>query len=349
MHRDDIMALLSPCRQKPYGTDSMLSEGISRKESGEMSRQTGLANTTIEPTTRSLTLKRFTRKYGPAYLMLLVPVCCFILFSLYPIAWALKYVFYFYDGFMQERFTGLVNFQRLLDDDQYWASLWKQALFALKIFFELPLAFLLALLLHSQLRGRNFFRAVFVMPYILPGSTIAMVIYIILNPYNGGLNQLLLALHLVDHPIDFLSTGWMAFLSGMILDAWQNFGINMLFFLVGLSSIPKEVYESADIDGATGWGKIRYISLPMMGRILQIILFLSILGTLKSMGPYLVLTNGGPNRATEVTFLYIFHQFFSGETGSNYGYGATVAVITAIFLVILSVGYFKLTKKMDYH
>jgi raffinose/stachyose/melibiose transport system permease protein len=135
----------------------------------------------------------------------------------------------------------------------------------------------------------------------------------------------------------------------MVMDAWQNFGINMLFFLVGLTSIPKDVYESADMDGATGWKRMRYISIPMMGRILQMILFLSILGTLKSMGPFLVLTNGGPNNATELTFLYIFHQFFGGEAGSNYGYGATVAVVTALMLVVVSVGYFKLTKRMDYH
>ncbi|UUZ86657.1 sugar ABC transporter permease [Paenibacillus sp. P26] len=199
------------------------------------------------------------------------------------------------------------------------------------------------------LPGRDFFRAVFVMPYILPGSTIAMVVYILLNPYNGGLNELLLWLGAADRPIHFLSSGWMAFLSGMILDAWQNFGINMLFFLVGLSSIPKEVYESADIDGATNWKKIKYISIPMMGRILQIILFLSILGTLKSIGPYLILTDGGPDHATEITFLFIFHQFFSGESGSNFGYGATVAVVTAIFLLVLSIGYFKLTRRMDYH
>jgi len=294
-------------------------------------------------------LLRFFKKFGPAYLMLLLPVCFFAIFSLYPIAWALKYVFYYYDGVRPERFTGLANFRRLLDDQIYWASLWKQALFSLKILLELPLAFLLALILDTRLRGRNAFRALFVMPYILPGSTMALVVYILLNPYNGGLNQLLMGLHIIDQPIAFLSSGWTAFASGMVMDAWQNFGINMLFFLVGLTSVPKDVYESADLDGATGWNRIRYISIPMMGRILQIILFLSILGTLKSMGPFLVLTNGGPNNATEITFLYIFHQFFGGDAGSNYGYGATVAVVTALMLVVISIGYFKLTKKMDYH
>lgn len=118
-------------------------------------------------------------------------------------------------------------------------------LFSLKILIELPLAFVLALFLYTRLRGRNIFRAMFVMPYILPGSTMALVMYILLNPYNGGLNQLLLKLHLIDQPIQFLSGGWTAFASGMVLDAWQNFGINMLFFLVGLTSIPKDVYESA--------------------------------------------------------------------------------------------------------
>ncbi|NOU82920.1 ABC transporter permease subunit [Paenibacillus sp. LMG 31459] len=314
----------------------------------KLTAESNLAGASLHPGSRRA-FSRFVRKYGPAYLMLLVPVCFFAVFSLYPIGWALKYVFYYYDGVMPERFTGMANLHRLMEDQIYWSSLWKQALFSLKILIELPLAFVLALFLYSRLRGRNIFRAMFVMPYILPGSTMALVMYILLNPYNGGLNQLLLKLHLIDQPIQFLSGGWTAFASGMVMDAWQNFGINMLFFLVGLTSIPKDVYESADMDGATGWKRMRYISIPMMGRILQMILFLSILGTLKSMGPFLVLTNGGPNNATELTFLYIFHQFFGGEAGSNYGYGATVAVVTALMLVVVSVGYFKLTKRMDYH
>ncbi|GGF61213.1 sugar ABC transporter permease [Paenibacillus albidus] len=314
----------------------------------KLAAESELAVPSLNPGNRR-SFKRFLRKYGPAYLMLLLPVCFFTVFSLYPIGWALKYVFYYYDGVRPERFTGLANLHRLMEDQIYWSSLWKQGLFSLKIFIELPLAFVLALFLYSHLRGRNIFRAMFVMPYILPGSTMALVMYILLNPYNGGLNQLLLKLHLIDQPIQFLSGGWTAFASGMVMDAWQNFGINMLFFLVGLTSIPKDVYESADMDGATGWKRMRYISIPMMGRILQMILFLSILGTLKSMGPFLVLTNGGPNNATELTFLYIFHQFFGGDAGSNYGYGATVAVVTALMLVVISMGYFRLTKKMDYH
>lgn len=218
----------------------------------KLTAESGLAGASLHPGSRRA-CSRFLRKYGPAYLMLLVSVCFFAVFSLYPIGWALKYVFYYYDGVMPERFTGMANLHRLMEDQIYWSSLWKQALFSLKILIELPLAFVLALFLYTRLRGRNIFRAMFVMPYILPGSTMALVMYILLNPYNGGLNQLLLLkLHLIDQPIQFLSGGWTAFASGMVMDAWQNFGINMLFFLVGLTSIPKDVYESADMDGATG-------------------------------------------------------------------------------------------------
>ncbi len=294
-------------------------------------------------------ISSFFAKFGPAYLMLLLPVACFALFSIYPLLWAIKYVFYYYDGLFTERFTGWTNFERLLDDQLYWQSMWKQVIFALKVLIEMPLAFLLALLLHTKIKGGNVLRSVFVMPYILPGTSLAMVLYILLNPYNGEINRLFLALGWIDKPIEFLAVGWTAMLSGMLLDSWQFFGINMLFFLVGLSSIPKEVYESAAIDGANGWQTVRSITLPMMGRILQIILFLSIIGTLKSSGPYLVLTNGGPNYATEVTFLYIFHQFFAGSGAANYGYGATLAVVTALILVVISVGYFRMTKRMDYH
>jgi raffinose/stachyose/melibiose transport system permease protein len=290
---------------------------------------------------------KFLYKHGPAYLMLLLPVVFFATLAIYPVLWAIKYVFYYYDGY-RSSFTGMTNFTRLIQDELYWASLWKQAIFALKILFELPLAFVLALILNSKIKGRNFFRAIFILPYIVPGATISLVFYVLLNPFNGEINRLLFTLDIIDQPILFLSDVKLAFLSGMLIDAWQHFGINMLFFLVGLNSISKEVYESADIDGVNAIQRIWYISLPMMGRILQIIVFLSLLGTLKSMGPFLVLTNGGPNFATEVTFLFIFHKFF-GESGINFGYGATAAIVTAIFLLFLSVLYFKLSRRMDYH
>lgn len=126
--------------------------------------ETATINLVSNPIRKSR-LKRFYYKHGPAYLMLLVPIFFFSVLTIYPVLWAIKYVFYYYDGF-RVSYSGMINFQRLMDDELYWASLWKQGIFAFKVVLELPLAFTLALILNGKLKGSNFFRSPFLMPYI---------------------------------------------------------------------------------------------------------------------------------------------------------------------------------------
>ena len=133
----------------------------------------------------------------------------------------------------------------------------------------------------------------------------------------------------------------------MIDSIWQNFGINMLFFMTGLQSISPEMYEAASIDGASNTRQFFQITIPLLGPVLQMVLMNAILGSLKVTDLVLTLTNGNPSGKTEVMMTYIYKQFFGqgGSTAKDYGYGAALTVVTAVILMLVTLVYLKATKK----
>lgn len=134
----------------------------------------------------------------------------------------------------------------------------------------------------------------------------------------------------------------------MIASIWQNFGINMLFFMTGLQSISPEMYEAASIDGASNTRQFLNITIPLLGPVLQMVLMNAILGSLKVTDLVLTLTNGNPSGKTEVMMTYIYKQFFGqggGASGKDYGYGAALTVVTAVILGIVTIIYLRATKK----
>ena len=135
----------------------------------------------------------------------------------------------------------------------------------------------------------------------------------------------------------------------MIASIWQNFGINMLFFMTGLQSISAEMYEASEIDGASNTRQFFSITIPLLGPVMQMVVMNAILGSLKVTDLVLTLTNGGPYKQTEVMMTYIYKEFFGdqGFTGKNWGYAAALTVVTAGILAIVTLIYLRLTKKSD--
>lgn len=309
-------------------------------------------------------LSKVLRESIPPYILMLPALVIFCLFTLYPIFWSLKYCLYDYNGSSVPLFIGLDNFKKLFSFKEimvnpnnyyrlYWASWVKTLTYAgLKTALETPLAFACAYLIHKKVKGAKFFRTLFYMPQILPNMVIFMVISIMLNPYNGVIIQLLSSLGIISKNYSFFMDAKSAFLVGVIADAWYYFGINMLFFIAGLSSVSKEVSESATVDGANELQELFFITIPMMIRIARIIIMLSLVGCLKAIGSYFILTRGGPNHGTELTFLYIYNIFFpdrgAGESVARYGFGAAVAIVSAAIIGVITFFYLKLSEKFQY-
>lgn len=134
-----------------------------------------------------------------------------------------------------------------------------------------------------------------------------------------------------------------------LASVWNNYGINMIFFLMALQSVPLELYECAQMDGITPMKKFFYITLPMIGPTFQAVLLMAIVGSLKVSDLVLATTNGQPAGGTEVVMTYVFKYFF-GYDGRNIevGYASAMAVVTGIILAIISVIYMQATKKLGH-
>ena len=203
-------------------------------------------------------------------------------------------MFYDYQGIGKPIFIGLDNFARIMRDGQFWDSVKNTGIYALgKLVITIPLSLILAIILNRKWRGRSLFRAVFYLPTIFSASVMAIVFFIIFNSYNGILNQLLLKYHIISSPIGWLDANH-AMLTTIIIAIWGAVGNYMLLFIAGLQSIPEELYEAASLDGASEFQKLRNVTIPLLGPVMQMIIMLAITTALKGYESIMVLTEGGP-------------------------------------------------------
>ena len=281
---------------------------------------------------------RKAKQNKTVYLMLLPGFLFLAVFALYPIIWILRTMFYQYTSFGAFNFSGLQNFKTLFHDEMFFNALKNTFVYA---FFKV----------NMKLRGRMAYRTVFFMPTIISVSVMSMVFYLIFNPYNGSVNQMLMAVGLIKEPINWFGSKF-SMVTVIIIAVWGALGNYMIYFLSGLQTIPTDIYESAELDGATGWKRLWHITLPMMAPITQMVIMLALIQAFKDYENIMVLTGGGPNNRTEVLYLYIYRLMFPmgdsyGNVVLNYGYGATVAFATAVIVGIVTMLYLRWSRKMD--
>lgn len=271
--------------------------------------------------------------------------------GIYPLVWVLRYMFYDYAGYGQELFVGLDNFRRLFRDRMFWDSVVNTLVYAGgKLVLTIPLSLLLAVILNAGFRGRNLLRAVFFMPTVVSTAVISVVFYILFNAYNGMVNQQLLKLGVIGEPINWFGPDY-AMLTVILVAVWGAIGNYMLLFLAGLQSIPQDLYESAAIDGANAAGRFRHITVPMLGPVMQVIIMLAIIASLKGYESIMVMTEGGPIGKTEVMYLYLYKLLFPVSTGSpveqQLGYGSAVGFATALIVGAITLLYAYFSRKMN--
>lgn len=289
--------------------------------------------------------------YSTGYLFIFPSLFLTLVFAVYPIVWAIRYMFYDYQGYGEAIFIGIENFTRLFHDKLFWDSVVNTFIYAGgKLILTLPLALILAVILNRAIRGRQVLRAIYFMPTVISAAVMAVIFFIIFNSYNGLLNKLLTNFHIISEPIDWLGPKF-AMLTVILIAVWGGLGNYMLLFLAGLQNIPNDVYESAALDGANELQKFWYITIPMLGPVLQIVIMYAIIISLKGYESIMVLTEGGPIGKTEVMFLYVYKLFFPVSTGSGveqqFGYGSAVGFMTAVIVGIITALYFYVSKRLN--
>ncbi|MFM9328177.1 carbohydrate ABC transporter permease [Paenibacillus mesotrionivorans] len=292
------------------------------------------------------------RKTVFSYSFILPSLFLTLALGIYPIAWAMRYMFYDYKGYGQERFVGLDNFRQLFQDGQFWDSVINTFVYAGgKLIITLPLSLVLAVLLNRGLRGRHFLRAVYFMPTVISSAVIAVVFFNIFNSYNGILNQYLMKWNIVDRSVDWLGAD-LAMLTTILVAVWGAVGNYMLLFIAGLQNIPEDVYESAALDGANKPQQFWFITLPMLGPVLQMVIMLAIINALKGYESIMVFTEGGPIGKTEVMFLYVYKLFFPIAGQGNLveqqmGYGSAAGFVTALIVGSITLIYQLASKRLN--
>lgn len=296
-----------------------------------------------------------TKKYRDkddiiVWMMMLPSLFLLVVVSIYPFLWLMKYVFYNYNGF-KAYYTGFRNFERLFHDEIFWSSVGQTFHYAfLKIVLVIPIALTLAVILNGKIKGKNIFRISYFIPTVISSAVYSLIWYFIYNPYNGVLNSMLSAISITTQKIDWLGNPKIAMISIAVVAVWGGFGNYMILFLSGLQSIPASIYESSKIDGCNSVQDFFYITIPMMGPILKVIMMLAITTALKDYESIMVLTGGGPVGKTNVMFLYVYNLMFGNENSGaslQVGYGAVVGLMSAFIIGLVTVAYLKLSKKLD--
>lgn len=256
-------------------------------------------------------------------------------FTLLPFVQGVALSFQSWDGIGRDTpWVGLRNYQRVLGDSVFWASLRTAAVFGLVGFLVgNALSLGMALAVNANPRGANFYRVAYYLPGVFSVVVVGMMFAWILQPTVGILNRALVGLGLEGLRHNWLSEAATALASVASVYVWYHWGFGFLLFLAGLQGVPRELYEAASIDGAGAWQRFRHITWPQLTPVTTIVCVLTLLAALQIFGTVQVLTNGGPGYLTEVPTLRIYKEAFQFQ---RYGVAAAMSVVFGAILIGLS-------------
>jgi multiple sugar transport system permease protein len=238
----------------------------------------------------------------------------------------------FVAGFNSVKFVGLDNYSNLFSDDIFLISLRNNIIFMLVVPVTLAISLILAVIINKKVYGKDIFKIVYFMPYISSVVAVAIVFQVLFHPTYGPVNYMLTSIG-VAKPPQWLADPSYALYSIMAIMAWIGVGYNLIIYIAGLQSIPKDLYEAAEIDGASSFRQFLSITLPMISPTTFFLLVTGIIGSFKAFDIIAVLTHGGPANSTSVMVYYLYDTAF---TKLKTGYSSAIAVVLLICVLIIT-------------
>jgi len=275
-----------------------------------------------------------------AYLLIAPTVAVLLALSIYPLIYSIKVSFQNAAGQVT-----LDNFTRLASDQFFLSALGHTITYAaIALTFEFLIGLALALLLDSQIRARSLFRALLLLPMMLPPVVAGVVWRLMLNSNFGALNGTLKRFGVNTESLTWTASPKLAMASVIAADVWQWTPFVFLILLAGLQAIPREPYEAALIDGSSAWQTFRHVTLPLLTPAILIALLLRTMDLLRVFDHIFILTEGGPGFATETLGLYIYRTAFRF---SNFGYAAAMSFVLLLITNVISAGYIRLLQARE--
>ena len=267
--------------------------------------------------------------FGPALAMMValsaLPIANLFLTSFQNIRWA--------DGQQVRTWVGLTHYQALFSDTLFGAGISNTLIFAFgAVAGQMVIGFAMALLCTKITRGRVLYRAIFILPILIPGIVIGAIWKLMLNYDFGLVNKALGLIGIMPH--DWLGTPETALLSVIAVDIWHWTPFCFLLFLAGLESLPQDVFEAAEMDGAGPFQELIYVTLPLMIPTIIVTFAFRLVLAFKVFDEVYLLTSGGPGTSTEVISFTLYQRFFT-EDKAGYGSAMSVSVIFLVSLLLV--------------
>lgn len=285
----------------------------------------------------SARVRNLARREAIECYLFISPVCVGLLaFTIGPILASFYFSFTEYNIIRPPEWVGLRQFRELMRDELFWQSLKVTGLYVvMHLPVSLVLALGIALLMNQKVRGIVFFRTVYYLPSVISGVAVALLWMWIFNPEFGILNTLLAFVN-IQGPAWLFDEHWS--LPAIALMSLWGVGGSMLIYLAGLQGIPSELYEAAEIDGASRGHRFWFITLPLLSTVILFNLVMGLIASFQEFTPAYVMTRGGPNFST------LFYNYYLYENAFEYlymGYASAMAWILLVIVLILTLLVFK--------
>lgn len=273
--------------------------------------------------------------------LLSAPLVIWVVFTLiYPLVQAVNLSF-MNVGFVgsEGSYVGLRNYVGILQSKEFWSSFLKSSVWAgANVSLQVVFAFVMALILNQDFKGERFIRNWIVLPWVLPTIILAIMWRWILDPSFGILNFTLQRIGLTSSPILFLASKDNAMVTTIFINTWRWFPFFGIVILAALQTVPVQLYEAAEIDGASSLQKLFYITLPVILPVLKVIVLIGFLWAINIFDTIWLLTRGGPSDATTTLPIFVYDKGFQDFRISE---ASTVAVFMFILLLIFGLVYLR--------
>ena len=269
------------------------------------------------------------------------------LFTFLPILASVVLAFFSWDIITPPRFVGLENFVDIAADPTIRVSFLNTIGFVVvAVTLQLAVALVLAVLVNTKMPGllKSFFRSVLFFPLVLSAASVSIIMGYLFNENFGLVNHVLNLLGMADVP--WLTSTHGAMVVVILVYVWQNFGFSFLLFLGGLSSIPKEVYEAAKVDGATGWKQFWRITFPLVSPTTLVASVMAIISALQIFDQPYVLTRGGPGDSTRTAVMVIYESAFKQL---EFGRASAIGIVLTVVIMLVTAIQFRLSRRFVFY
>ena len=277
------------------------------------------------------------------YMLITIPILAlFVCFNTVPLIRGVIYSFTNFKGFGDYDWVGFRNYMDLFTDPRIGNSY----LFTIKLAIVATIvtnviSLILALGLNSRIKGKTFLRAAYFVPNVLGALVVGYIFQYIFTYILPELGKMIGSETLSTSMLSSTSLAWIAI---VVVCAWQNIAMNTIIYISGLQTVPEDVYEASDLDGATGWKKFRFLTFPLIIPFFTINMVLCVKNFLMVFDQIMAMTQGGPAQSTESISYLIYNN---GMKGGSFGYQSANAVVFFIVIVVISVAQMSISSKKE--